>query len=71
MTNLAKSLAAEIKRMNEKVIPYYVALSRAAPSAALTVAIMRDEVRQATEAAIAGNVDVMNEKLARRKDPTP
>lgn len=59
MNNLADALAAEIKRMNEEIIPCYVEIIPIAPMTALTVAMMRREVQQAVEAAINGDVVAM------------
>lgn len=67
-TNLADALVAEIKRMNEVVIPAYQEIVAVAPMTALTVAIMRAEVDAAVRALAEGDVLAMVQLYASIKD---
>ena len=56
MTSLAEALPAKIHEMNEIIIPEYEAIILIAPMTAITVAIMRAEVRRAVDALASGDV---------------
>ncbi|MDZ4393783.1 hypothetical protein [Cypionkella sp.] len=56
MTNIAEALVAEIKRMNDVVIPAYQEIVVVAPMTAITVAILRAEVDAAMQALAEGDV---------------
>lgn len=66
--NLADALVAEIKRMNEVVIPAYQDIVAVAPMTNITVAIMRAEVDAAVRALAEGDVLAMMQLYASMKE---
>ena len=68
MTSLAEALPAKIHEMNEVIIPQYEAIIRIAPLTAITVAVMRQEVKNAINALASGDVLQMLSAYAAIKD---
>ena len=68
MITLADALVAEIKRVNEVVIPEYQKIIAIAPMTAITVAIMQAEVDAAVRALANGDVLAMVRLYASLKE---
>jgi len=68
MNTLADALPAKIREMNEVIIPAYVGIISEVPMAAMTVAIMRQDVHRAVESLASGDVVLMLHAYAAIKD---